>query len=412
MTLDIESMIAPSILHFRKLRFKAGELYLKNVLQCGQAFRWIFHEKLGQYSTTMRVDDRFSIIVVKQEQEDCIEYAAVGNNECRALGDFLARYFRLEVPLGSLYENEWLLRDSKFINKSPSGVRILSQDPWETLVSYICSSNNNISRITKMCHALCTEFGNLIGNYDGVDYYSFPTSNEIAQRASEEALRVLGFGYRAKYIIATARKMALERLQMSDSECLQSWRDHLQYEQVREKIMGFSGVGPKVADCVCLSGLEMDDVVPVDVHIARIALRDYKFNAKKQDVEELQVRYRELPITRKKVNYELDLIRSMFKERWGSYAGWAQGIVFAQEVGKTSGATSEGFTIKRKLEFDIKVEVDEEELSIKKKTFETVTAGPIIKKELSQATPFEEEVEYSITGRPRRKSTKNIGYEF
>ncbi|CUS20187.1 LAQU0S01e00958g1_1 [Lachancea quebecensis] len=384
------------MLKFQKLLIKRGELYLDNVLQCGQAFRWIFHEELGQYSTTMRIDNRFKIIVLRQLEDTYIEYASLGTEECLGLGDFLKKYFRLEVPLSELYENQWLPQDPRFEKKRPQGIRILSQDPWETLLSYICSSNNNISRITKMCHLLCNEFGNPVGQYDKVDYYSFPTSKELVERASEEKLRALGFGYRAKFLMKTADKMLKERLEMSDSQCLESWKDHLEYEQVREKVMGFDGVGPKVADCVCLSGLEMDEVVPVDVHIARIAQRDYKFAPRKQDIEELQIRYKNLPITRKKVNYELDLIRAMFKEKWGDFAGWAQGIVFAQEVGKTIGATSEGTTSRRKLEVEVKVELQNQ--------------GSSVKRELEESV--EKEIEYSDTGRPKRKTTKRVEYRF
>ncbi|SCU98650.1 LADA_0H14488g1_1 [Lachancea dasiensis] len=394
------------LLEFKCIKFTADELHLENVLQCGQAFRWVFHEKLGHYSTTLKVGDRFRIVVVKQSEKDCIQYASLGKDgseECAALYGFLKRYFRLEVPLGTLLKTEWLMRDSRFKHISPKGVRILAQDPWETLCSFICSSNNNIARITKMCHALSTEFGNLVGHYDGVDHYSFPTSRELTQRASEESLRVLGFGYRAKYIMATAKKIEHERLHLSDSEYLQSWKDNLEYEQIREKMMSFHGVGPKVADCVCLSGLQMDDVVPVDVHIARIAQRDYKFSAGKQDIMELQTRYRELPITRKKVNYELDVIRSRFKEKWGNFAGWAQGIVFAQEVGKTSGATSESTAIKRRLEFAVKIEGQEQQLLVKKQNLDMISTSAIEK-------VVEEKIEYTITGRPKRKTASNVTY--
>lgn len=334
-------------------------------------------------------------MVVQQKDDTCIEYATVDQEECPSLGEFLKRYFRLEVPLLQLYETEWLTRDARFKTKQTHGIRILSQDPWETLISYICSSNNNISRITTMCHTLCKEFGNHIGDYDGLTYYSFPTSEELANRASEEKLRALGFGYRAKFLMATAQKMFQDRLNMTDSDYLDYWRDHLEYEQVRERIMSFQGVGPKVADCVCLSGLRMDDVVPVDVHIARIAQRDYKFTARKLDIEDLQTRYKDLPVTRKKVNYELDLIRAMFKEKWGDYAGWAQGIVFAQEVGKTIGADSKGLTYKRKLEVEIKVETKSDNIA-KRRLEEIVT----------------EEIQYSTAGRPLRKANKSFKHDY
>ncbi|CEP61665.1 8-oxoguanine glycosylase OGG1 LALA0_S03e08042g [Lachancea lanzarotensis] len=393
------------MLSFRKLSFKRGELYLNKVLRCGQAFRWVFHEKLGEYSSTLRIDGHYKIVVLRQESDDFIEYATVGKIEDPAVPAFLRRYFRLEVDLAKLYMEQWLTQDHRFAGKNPNGVRILSQDPWETLVSYICSSNNNIARITKMCHALCTHFGNPVGHYDGVDHFSFPTSREITQKASEETLRKLGFGYRAKFIVATAQKMESDRLNMSDSDYLESWKDHLQYEQVREKIMSFNGVGPKVADCVCLSGLRMDDVVPVDVHIARIAQRDYKFSARKQDIEELQKEYKNLPITRKKVNYELDSARCMFKQKWGEFAGWAQGVLFAQEIGRTTGVSSEGTTLTQKTKLDFVVQVKEESASLKRRLSQTETV-----KVKQEDTIVKTEIEYSVTGRPKRRTTRNVEY--
>ena len=178
-----------------------------------------------------------------------------------------------------------------------------------------------------MCHNLCEHFGNKVGTLDGIDYYSFPTSEELCSRASEDKLRTLGFGYRAKYIIGTAAKMASDKQNLSETEYLSNLKDHLTYEQIREQFMSYPGVGPKVADCACLMGMKMDDVVPVDVHIARIAQRDYRFTPNKASLKELQEKYKDLPITRKKINYELDLIRIMFKEKWGEYAGWALSLI-------------------------------------------------------------------------------------
>lgn len=381
------------MIKFHRIPITPGELSLDNVLQCGQAFRWIYHKDKSHYSTTMRFGNQYHILVMKQPDNTCVEFSVMGtaNPDTAHVADHLKNYYRLEVPLDKLLRTEWAVRDSNFKMKLHRGVRLLSQDPWETLISYICSSNNNISRITKMCHSLCAQFGNKLGEHDGVEYYSFPTSDEIKERASEEKLRSLGFGYRAKFIMGTARKMVEDRRNLPDSQYLESWKDHLTYEQIRDKFMAFPGVGPKVADCVCLSGMQMDDVVPVDVHIARIAQRDYKFTLNKSKIEELQIQYSDLPVTRKKVNYELDLIRIMFKEKWGDFAGWAQGILFAQEVGKTSGATSEGMIKKRSLEVEIKVEV-------------TDTLG-------QYQTVEEESIEYSVTGRPKRKSAKRDSYE-
>lgn len=381
------------------LRTGIGELSLNNVLQCGQAFRWVYNSKNLQYSTTMKVGDTYKVVILQQPDETTIKFTGLGleGSDLTPLKDHLHDYFRLDLSLVQMHSEDWLTRDSSFQTKCPRGVRLLNQEPWETLVSFICSSNNNIYRITKMCHNLCEHFGNKVGTLDGIDYYSFPTSEELCSRASEDKLRTLGFGYRAKYIIGTAAKMASDKQNLSETEYLSNLKDHLTYEQIREQFMSYPGVGPKVADCACLMGMKMDDVVPVDVHIARIAQRDYRFTPNKASLKELQEKYKDLPITRKKINYELDLIRIMFKEKWGEYAGWAQCVLFAQEMGKIAGATTEGLVSKRKVKSEYEIEIKGEDLEVKLEDVEeTVT----------------EKIEYSITGRPRRRATKKVKYEF
>lgn len=164
--------------------------------------------------------------------------------------------------------------------------------------------------------------------------------------------------------------------------------------------MSYPGVGPKVADCVLLmGGLGFDEVVPVDVHIARIASRDYNFSSAKQQHSVLQAEYKDLPLMRKKVNYELDVIRRKFQDLWGQYAGWAQCVLFAQEIGKTVGATTNDRVImKRQLDiYDISVK---SELNFDNAVLSSVKIED------------EEAIEYSIAGRPLRKSVKKAKVVF
>ncbi|CAI4035424.1 hypothetical protein SMKI_13G0720 [Saccharomyces mikatae IFO 1815] len=367
---------------FGKFAINKSELCLANVLQAGQSFRWIWDEKLNQYSTTMKIGmkKKYSVVILRQNEEDgLLEFAAVGDYDDQdVLRTHLTHYFRLDVSLKHLFDNVWIPSDNTFKKLSPQGIRILAQEPWETLVSFICSSNNNISRITRMCNSLCSNFGNLITTINGVTYYSFPTSEELASRATEANLRELGFGYRAKYIIETAKKLAKDKAECNiacDTEYLQNLCKDAQYEDVRECLMSYNGVGPKVADCVCLMGLHMDGIVPVDVHVSRIAKRDYQISASKNHIKDLRARYNDLPNTRKKINPELDHIRSMLLKKWGSYAGWAQGVLFSKEIGGTSGSTTTGEIKKRKWDViketeklvtkQVKMEVNLSEVHIK-----------------------------------------------
>lgn len=389
------------MLKFHQIIIAKNELYLEHVLQAGQAFRWVFNELKNHYSSTMKVGDRYSIVVLRQPSAEVVEYAAVDDNcDQSLLKEHLMRYFRLEVSLQELHSKQWLPNDPRFEDFKPRGVRMLAQEPWETLVSFICSSNNNISRITKMCHGLTTGYGNKVGNFDSLDYYSFPTSDEIVDRATEDQLRGLGFGYRAKFIVETAKKMVEDKKERGfsdDTQLLQYLNSHMTYEQMREHLMSYTGIGPKVADCICLMGLRMDEVVPVDVHVARIAKRDYQFQARKADVKDLAKRYQSMPLTRKKINLELDLIRMMFLKKWGTYAGWAQGVLFSNEIGKTSGATSDGIIKRRKLEVKSETLISESVVA---------KAEPV--NEIYNVAFETEEIQYNERGRPKRKAVSQL----
>lgn len=143
------------------------------------------------------------------------------------------------------------------------GMRILKQDPWETVISFIISQNNNIPRIKKCVEGLCTHHGRLIGSYRGRDYYSFPTPEDLAGLAPEE-LDSCKLGYRAKYIAETAKTIAadggaaLDRMVLAESE------------EAYEYLISLSGVGPKVANCIMLFGLRKYASFPLDVWIKRV----------------------------------------------------------------------------------------------------------------------------------------------
>ena len=109
----------------------------------------------------------------------------------------LREYFQLDIKLCDLYE-KWSKADFHFqeVSRDFSGIRMLRQDPVENLFSFICSSNNNISRISGMVERMCEKYGQKILELDGRTYYSFPTIEQLAQRDVEQHLRELGFGYR------------------------------------------------------------------------------------------------------------------------------------------------------------------------------------------------------------------------
>lgn len=111
--------------------------------------------------------------------------------------ELIKDYFQLNVNIATLYE-KWSELDSnfQFISAKFEGIRMLRQDPVENLFSFICSSNNHISRISSMIEKLCENYGRAVGQLDGKTYFSFPTVSEMSDEGVESELRNLGFGYR------------------------------------------------------------------------------------------------------------------------------------------------------------------------------------------------------------------------
>lgn len=183
----------------------------------------------------------------------------------------LRNYFQLDtISLSSLY-SEWSEVDetmSEACLHCP-GVRVLHQDPLETLLSFICSSNNNLSRISLMMNRLSRHFGTSLGLYRGREFHSFPTVESLMAPNTETVLRELGFGYRAKYLCG-----AISYLSSQTTDWLESLAD-LSYSEAWEALQVIPGVGPKVSDCVCLIGLRKYEAVPVDVHMWRVSERLY-----------------------------------------------------------------------------------------------------------------------------------------
>ena len=136
------------------------------------------------------------------------------------------------------------------------GLRVMNQPPWEALVSFILSANNNVARIRALVAALSTGFGEECGGL-----YGFPTPERLAA-ASEDALRGLKVGYRARYLIDTARRVC-------DGFPLDALCD-MPYEAAHERLVMLPGVGDKVADCVLLFGCGHAEAFPVDVWVARL----------------------------------------------------------------------------------------------------------------------------------------------
>lgn len=371
---------------WKSLPLKPREVSLARVLRCGQTFRWKNIDNVWSFTTQDR------IILLKQDDTQ-LHYGWImaewhkNHDISRQQNEtlqFISDYFVLGTNLEALYD-EWQAVDLKYHKitaKSPfkmfPGIRILRQDPWETVVSFICSSNNNVKRISKMCDSLCTEFGTYINEYNGVSFYSFPLPEALARPGTEQALREFGFGYRAKYIYNTACKFVDPEYPDISIKALGLMRQR-SFEEAHEFLLQLTGVGPKVADCICLMALDKHDVVPVDTHVYQIAVRDFKFRGK-----------RDLKTMNKQV---YDEIRQYFKGLFGEYAGWAQLVLFASDLGdlnngiNLTGETKvEAVSVKQETDGATKDEATETVKAVKKETATVKKETTTVKKETVGAT--------------------------
>ncbi|NXR50591.1 OGG1 lyase, partial [Hippolais icterina] len=286
---------------WRCLPCSPAELRLDLVLSSGQSFRWwesspgAWTGVLGNRVWTLRQDG------------DRLWYTVYGAKLDVAETDRILRdYFQLDVGLSALYR-AWAAADPLFrkvANDFP-GVRVLRQDPVECLFSFICTSNNHISRITAMIEHLCQAFGRRLCCLDSRPFHAFPSVSALTGADAEARLRALGFGYRAKFVSGSARAIA-EGL---GTEGLCQLRT-VPYAEAKKVLCALPGVGAKVADCVCLLSLDKAEAVPVDTHIWHIARQHYGMTLGSKSLTPRA--YQE--------------IGDFFRGLWGPRAGWAQAV--------------------------------------------------------------------------------------
>jgi N-glycosylase/DNA lyase len=232
-----------------------------------------------------------------------------------------------------------------------------------------------------MVSRLCARYGAPLGSLSDTSdskeellFYDFPPPEALSGPDVEAQLREMGFGYRARYIAETARVVAQDKpagwltelrnplspalggQQMDEAAAkgkkTKKAEDTSGYKTAHEELLTLSGVGPKVADCVCLMGLGWAEAVPVDTHVWQIAQRDYRFGSSGKTK------------TFNKAMY--DAVGDHFRSIWGSHAGWAQSVLFTANLRSFADQAASGKArqVKSKDEEEVKVEVvvEEEEL--------------------------------------------------
>ena len=266
---------------------------LKDIFDCGQCFRWNIQED-GSYTGVIK--DR--VINVKKDGNNFIFTSNNNKNIKEIVDDYFdlnRDYEKIKNTLSKIDNN---LKTSIEYGK---GIRILKQDIWECIISFIISANNNIPRIKKIIDNISKTYGKEVV-FNGEKYYLFPTPKELSI-ASVQDLRNLGLGFRDKRVYNTTKMI------LNNDFDIEKMSNEKNTEIIRENLLKLDGVGEKVADCILLFSFNRFDVFPVDVWVRRVMNELYIHN----DDEN-------------KVNKKI--IREIAKEKFLGIEGLAQQYLF------------------------------------------------------------------------------------
>jgi N-glycosylase/DNA lyase len=283
------------------VKLDAFPFNLDVTLCCGQVFRW---EKKGDWWYGVAGNRVFKIRQVNAE----LEFANVDER-------FIQHYFGLDDDLKKISAEIGKDEHIRTALREFWGLRIIRQDPWECLISYICATYKSIAAIKQMLVRLSEKFGERM-TLDGWDFYSFPTPEKLA-KTTESALMTCGLGYRAKYVLETSQRM------LENDFSLESLKK-MPYQQAKKELVDFPGVGLKVADCILLFSLGKTEAFPVDVWMKRSILKHYAAYFPKAFLEKISS-HDSLS------NGEYEKLNEFGRKYFGEYAGYAQEYLYHYE---------------------------------------------------------------------------------
>lgn len=266
----------------------------KDIFECGQCFRWNLEED-GSYTGIFGKN----VLNVKKEKE---QITIEGTCE-KDIQETVEQYFDLKRDYKKIKETlSKIDKNMETSIKYGQGIRILNQDLWEAIISFIISANNNIPRIKGIIERLSKAYGKQI-TFKGKKYYTFPTPEDLKNVTVQE-YRNLGLGFRDKRIYETTQMILNKQV---DLEKMQNNPNTL---EVREQLLTLAGIGPKVADCILLfSTLKRFEVFPIDVWVRRV-MNDLYF----KNPDETKVTKRQ--------------IQQIATKKFGDLAGLAQQYLF------------------------------------------------------------------------------------
>ena len=267
---------------------------LKDIFECGQCFRWNEQED-GSYTGVFG--------------ENVLNVNKIGNEVvfkgiCKEdIKETVEKYFDLNRDYQKIKsELEKIDENMKKSIEYGQGIRILNQDLWETIISFIISANNNIPRIKGIIERLSKKYGKEI-EWNNTKYYTFPTAKALKDVTVQE-YRELGLGFRDIRLYETTHMILDKKVD------LEAMKNNPNTMEVREQLLSLSGVGPKVADCILLfSDLKRFEVFPIDVWVRRVMNDLYIHNEDETKVNKKQ-------------------IEKIAQEKFGDLAGLAQQYLF------------------------------------------------------------------------------------
>ncbi len=293
---------------------------LEYTLESGQVFRW---ENRGEWWYGVVGD---GVLKIKQEGDSL--FCESGTEALDAA--FVRRYFRMDDDLMGIMGS--IMKDKLMANAVQRfyGLRLIRQDMWECLASFVLATNSNIPSIRRMIANVCKAFGELF-TFEGLQYRRFPMAETLSE-ASVSGLEGCGLGYRAPFLKRVAQAVHEGRIDLSELRLLDyaEARELLLKKLLGEKLL--LGVGPKVADCVLLFSCDKDEAFPIDVWVARALTKYYPRLVDQKTVKRLMSK-----TTRSLGRGLYDSVSLAARSHFGRYAGYAQQYLFM--LARTSSVT-------------------------------------------------------------------------
>ena len=232
---------------------------ISQICDSGQCFRM---QEIREHVFQIIARDRY--LEVEQQGQICTFSCSE-----RELQEFWEEYFDLGTDYGTYIESinprDLYLTHAVQLG---SGIRILKQDLWEMIVSFLISQQNNIVRIRRCINNICEQYGEEKRTPDGRVYYAFPQPEALAG-LEEDALKACNLGYRSKYVVRAAGSVVSGEVNLEQIQ-------KMTYKNAKQELLKLYGVGEKVADCICLFALHKLEAFPVDTHIRQALDKHYR----------------------------------------------------------------------------------------------------------------------------------------